>query len=269
MNTNRTRAGVTLVAATLATTLWTAPALGQAGKATACTACHGANGIAVSDDIPNLAGQNAKYLKAQLEAFREGKRKNTLMNAIAGQLTDADIEEVVAYFAGQGAVASSEASPLGEMLAAGSIEFPADYATSMTHYTTINRPDNKQVRNLYANDVAMRSARSGAPLADGSLIIIEIFKAKLDADGKPVTGADGFFEKGPRAAFTAMERQPGWGARVPEVLRNGDWNYAVFSADRKPKSDVNQAKCLACHKPLADADYLFSFDALVAKAKGG
>jgi len=268
MNTNNSRV-VVLVSAILAAAVWTAPALAQPGKADACTACHGANGIAVSDDIPNLAGQNGKYLTTQLEAFRDGKRKNTLMNAIAGQLTDADIKDVVAYFAAQGKVAGSQASPLGEMLAAGSIDLPSDYATSMTLYTTINRADNKQVRNLYANDIAMKSARSGAPLADGSLVIIEIFKAKLDADGKPVMGADGYFEKGARAAFTAMQRQPGWGARIPELLRNGDWNYAVYSADQKAKAGVNQAKCLACHRPLADSDYMFSFDALVAKAKGG
>ena len=50
----------------------------EAGKAKAgeiCVACHGANGVSVSDTIPNLAGQRAAYLENQLKAFREGTRK--------------------------------------------------------------------------------------------------------------------------------------------------------------------------------------------------
>ena len=52
-------------------------------KSEACAACHGANGISVSDKIPNLAGQKEAYLAKQLRAFRIEKRENTLMNAIA------------------------------------------------------------------------------------------------------------------------------------------------------------------------------------------
>jgi len=66
----------------------------EAGKAkvqTVCAACHGANGLSVSDAIPNLAGQKAAYLEVQLKALREGTRKNPIMNAIAGQLKD-DLE---------------------------------------------------------------------------------------------------------------------------------------------------------------------------------
>jgi len=37
----------------------------------------------------------------------------------------------------------------------------------------------------------------------------------------------------------------------------------VFNADKSLKEGVNQAACLACHKPLQDADYLFTYQALV------
>ncbi len=50
-------------------------------KAEACAACHGANGVSVSADIPNLAGQKAKYIASQLKAFKSGKRINAMMNA--------------------------------------------------------------------------------------------------------------------------------------------------------------------------------------------
>src|SRR5262245_27638127 len=50
-----------------------------AGKAKAeavCSACHGLNGVSVTDVIPNLAGQKAGYLEAQLKALKDGTRKN-------------------------------------------------------------------------------------------------------------------------------------------------------------------------------------------------
>ena len=43
----------------------------------------------------------------------------------------------------------------------------------------------------------------------------------------------------------------GWGDTVPALLRNGDWDYALFAADGSRRDGLNQAPCLACHKPLA------------------
>ena len=51
-----------------------------------CAACHGLNGVSIADAIPNLAGQRAAYIEAQLKAFKAGTRKAPSMNAIAGQL---------------------------------------------------------------------------------------------------------------------------------------------------------------------------------------
>jgi cytochrome c553 len=72
-----------------------------AGKAVAanCAACHGANGISDIPLWPNLAGQKAPYLSNQLKAFKSGKRVNPMMNGIAAQLSDKDIEDVSAYYA--------------------------------------------------------------------------------------------------------------------------------------------------------------------------
>ncbi len=74
-----------------------------AGKVTAnfaCAECHGLNGIGVEPKFPNLAGQKNLYLVSQLKAFRAGKRKFPVMNLLARQLSDADIANVAAYFAG-------------------------------------------------------------------------------------------------------------------------------------------------------------------------
>src|SRR5881397_2272302 len=92
---------------------------GKARAATVCAACHGANGMSVSDTIPNLAAQRAGYLEAQLKAFKDGTRKaasatspTAIMNAIATQLSD-EIANVAAYFAAQpGAAAGAKSAQL-------------------------------------------------------------------------------------------------------------------------------------------------------------
>jgi len=74
----------------------------QAGKskvANLCGACHGANGVSVADNIPNLAAQRAGYILQQLKALKSGERKSEVMNAIAAPLSDDEMQNVAAYFA--------------------------------------------------------------------------------------------------------------------------------------------------------------------------
>lgn len=66
-----------------------------------CVACHGKNGIGLTPDYPNLAGQHADYIARALHDYKKGDRKNAIMPAFAGQLSDADIEAVAAYYAAQ------------------------------------------------------------------------------------------------------------------------------------------------------------------------
>ncbi len=236
-------------------------------KALACAACHGQNGVSVSANIPNLAGQRAKYLSIQLKAFRDGTRQNPLMNAIAAQLDDTDIENLAAFFSSLPGVTGPGMSEMPAEVAKTRVRFPPDYKNRFTPYTTIDFPKKKQVRNYYANDEALKAAREGKPLPDGAVLFVEIFKAELDDAKTPVTGGDGLFVAEKLLAFTAMEKQSGWGKDIPDMLRNGDWNYAVFSADKALKTGVNQATCLACHKPLSDDSYVFSLTQLQEKAR--
>ena len=70
-----------------------------AAKATACAACHGANGIAVAPVFPNLAGQSETYLYVQLRAFKHGARANAVMQPLAKALTDQDMRNLASHFA--------------------------------------------------------------------------------------------------------------------------------------------------------------------------
>ncbi len=236
-----------------------------AGKVTAgavCAACHGANGVSISPGIPNLAAQRARYIEKQLKAYRSKKRKHAMMGALAAKLSDAAIADVAAYYASlPGAPNGTAKSKPPANYIAKRVVLPANL-TGFTHYFTFNHKRRKQLRKVYANKVALDAARAGKELPDGSVIVVEAFKAKMGPDKKPVVGADGFFISTGRAGFTAMERRAGWGNDFPGLIRNGNWHYGVFKPDRSARPNVNQATCLACHLPHANNSYLFTMKAL-------
>jgi cytochrome c553 len=75
-------------------------------QATACAACHGANGLGVAAPLdpkpPVLAGQYADYLEQALTAYHNGRRKNVVMGGMSQLLAnDEDIKTVAEYFASQ------------------------------------------------------------------------------------------------------------------------------------------------------------------------
>lgn len=75
------------------------PAAGKAKYEATCVACHGMSGISIAPIYPNLAGQKQAYLVAQLKAFRDGDRKNPIMQPMAEGLSDTDIANIAAYVA--------------------------------------------------------------------------------------------------------------------------------------------------------------------------
>ena len=72
-----------------------------ATKAAVCTACHGVNGNSTNPEWPNLAGQNAAYVREQLEMFKAKKRNNPVMQPIVDPMTEQDFADVAEYFATQ------------------------------------------------------------------------------------------------------------------------------------------------------------------------
>lgn len=241
----------------------------EAGKAkvtSVCAACHGVNGVSVSDTIPNLAAQRAGYIESQLKALKEGTRKNPIMNAIASQLSGDEIANVAAYFASQPGAEGGAKSAFLPNVAKTSVSFPEGYKSTFVKYHTINFPATRQVRHYYANRQAAEAAKAGRPLPDGSILFAEVHAAKLDGEKKPVMGDDGFYVADKLLFYTAMASDAGWGKDIPDMLRNGNWNYAVFTTDKQHRTGANQAECLACHKPLDNTSYVFTLKQL-AEAK--
>jgi len=82
-------------------------------KAAVCESCHGIGGRSTLPDTPSLAGQPKQFITTQLVMFREGNRKNAIMNPIAAPLSNAEVNELGSYFSAQAA------EPAGKPLAAG------------------------------------------------------------------------------------------------------------------------------------------------------
>lgn len=87
--------------ALLATLPLAAQAAEMPATAKACIGCHGVDGNSVSPVFPKLAGQHAQYLENALKAYRDGFRRNDMMNRFAKGLTDEDIKAIAQYFASQ------------------------------------------------------------------------------------------------------------------------------------------------------------------------
>lgn len=102
--------GFALAALCLAASAQAGDAAAGASKAAVCAACHGANGTSINPEWPNLAGQHESYVADQLGQFKTGTRTNALMSPMAAALTDADMQDLGAYFAKQ-TPAGLEADP--------------------------------------------------------------------------------------------------------------------------------------------------------------
>ena len=95
-------AALGLVAAQLPASAQDAATLRQQALAATCANCHGSNGRAVPGAaVPGLAGLPAAYVVEQMKAFKAGTRPATVMQQLAKGFSDAQIEQVAAYYAAQ------------------------------------------------------------------------------------------------------------------------------------------------------------------------
>jgi cytochrome c553 len=228
----------------------------------ACQACHGHGGISRDDDIPNLAGQKAEYLARQLEAFRDGSRRNDLMSAIAAQLDAQDIQRLAAYWSqasGRSAAASAAAPHVATL---SPMVLPRDFPSGYIEYQRQEDAAGKRLSVKYANAPAAAAARAGTPLPDGSVILVVGYAAELDAAGKSVLDANGRMKLGKLLSFSGMESRSGWGRDIPALLRNGNWLHGLWTGEGASRLADAQPTCLACHKPKAADSYVFTLGEL-------
>ncbi|MGC4080507.1 MAG: c-type cytochrome [Rubrivivax sp.] len=137
-------ATVLLALAGMASAVQAQDASAGRSKAAMCIGCHNIPGYQASfplvHKVPKIAGQNADYLVAALTAYRKGERKHPTMRAVAASLSDRDIADVAAFYAGlappapPAAAAAAAAAPgtVAPLLERG--------ACSSCHGADFNRP---------------------------------------------------------------------------------------------------------------------------------
>jgi hypothetical protein len=139
------------------------------------------------------------------------------------------------------------------------VAFPDNYAKGVL-YTTVDRPNNKQYRELFSTPEAIEALKTGKAIPSGTVLTLVEYKAKLDASGTPEKDGNGRFIKGDLIGYTVMEKRAGWGAEYSPDQRNGEWEYQAFKADKTVNDKANLKNCFTCHLPLDKQDFVFSFD---------
>ena len=83
-------------------------------RASLCIHCHGEDGNAKRDYIPNLASQNATYLFTQFEHFANGTRKNYVMSKLAANLSKDDRINIALFFSRKAVTARAQPLPVSK-----------------------------------------------------------------------------------------------------------------------------------------------------------
>lgn len=227
-----------------------------------CVSCHGGQGRSSTPEIPHLAGQQLHYLVKQLEAFRSGERKNDLMQAIAGQLTAQDIQALAGYWSHLPPDGGATMEKPGTVPVPSGMRFPESFPTGFVEYDRKIDEKSQVVTVRYVNQVAADAVRAGKPLPVGTVVLSGTYAALIGADGRVELDAQGRPKSGTLRSIAGMESRQGWGEQVPALLRNGDWHYGLWGPDGQSRLKDMHARCLACHKPQAAQNFVFTWAAL-------
>ena len=165
----------------------------EAGKANAltCTACHGSEGNSASPMWPNLAGQNAPYILAQLKAFKDGSPSDPLMTGQAMMLSDEVMADLAVYFeslpAAAQAIADEKLLERGEALYRGGNKEEKASACLACHGPTGRGNPAAKYPALKGQHAAYTAKQlndyaSAARTSDGKTRIMRDIAANLDRD---------------------------------------------------------------------------------------
>jgi len=121
----------------------------------------------------------------------------------------------------------------------GRVQFPEGYAEGV-RYVVINRGNIRE--EIYTSKAAIDAVKNGKPIPSGTVITLVDYR-----DGK-------------LHRYVVMEKRTGWGAGYPPELRNGEWEFEAFNADRTVNTNDDVSRCFACHQAQARRDYVFTLE---------
>ena len=153
------------------------------GEEGGCVACHGADGKATGDTIPDLAGQPDLFVQFQLVFFRSGARHSDVMNPLAKDLSDADVRNIGAYYASlpppksqAGPDAAPEQTQLGESIAK-TVRCASCHGDSLQGVDNSARLAGQRQEYLLK---ALRDFKSGARTGTGLNVMVEVARPFSD-----------------------------------------------------------------------------------------
>jgi plastocyanin len=164
-------------------------------------------------------------------------------------------------------IAVAQAQPARPAPTEDRVGFPEGYQSTFTPLYVFDRADNRQVRVVYGNAEAA-SATAGQSFPYGSILVMETYRALLDAEGGPQLDAQGRFIQGEPAGLFVMRKEPGFGAAY-EMNRTGEWEYAQFGLDGTLMPPQNTGACAACHTDAgATRDWTWRTDLFLRNQSG-
>ena len=136
------------------------------------------------------------------------------------------------------------------------VGFPDGYQSTYQPFFVLDRPDNKQVRVIYANDKAAAGTAGDFPY--GSVLVMETYRATEDEAGNVVLDDNGRFQRDSLTGIFVMRKEPGFGAAY-EMNRTGEWEYVAFRPDKTYQTTArNSAPCAVCHTDAGGSrDWVF------------
>lgn len=119
------------------------------------------------------------------------------------------------------------------------VNFPEDYDQGVL-YATVERGNIHE--EIFTLRETIEAVKDGQPIPSGTVITLVDYR-----DGK-------LFR------YVVMEKRSGWGAEYSEDIRNGEWEYQAFHADRSVNEKENLVRCFRCHKSEEHNDFVFTFE---------
>lgn len=141
----------------------------------------------------------------------------------------------------------------------GDMAVPAGYKSWPKFLSGVDKEQQKQVRDIYINKVGAQTS-AGQSFPNGSIMVMEIYKAKEKADGSLEKTPDGKLVKGDLAKVFIMGKDAGWGQDVPDNVKTGNWIYTAAGPDGKLLTGEDFNKCRGCHVPAASKDFVLRYD---------
>ena len=147
------------------------------------------------------------------------------------------------------------------------VGFPEGYQNWKVMFV-VDRPDNKQVRVIYGNEAALQSKPGLFPY--GSVLVMEVYRAKVDDKGNAILDANGRYQRGDLTAVNVQRKERGFGVEYGPN-RSGEWEYMSYRPDKTAANPPSATgNCALCHLAQGgeQIDFVFRADMFFRKASG-